>query len=190
MENNRDLPQKISLEDYGGDYHRYIDAIYEVFKNDFIIHKTTFGSCQLNLKFNPIFKDRAYTFYHMTHKGEIENEREPDLRRCECIPWARPAIEKTEEWELKIWEQERGGKHRICIWLDNCDDIDYFVILDVRSNYILLWTAFVSEYNHDTRKKEKEYNQWLKENNNKRYSPNELVAKIRDSIIKEQRSPK
>ena len=101
-----------------------------------------------------------------------------------------PTIENAEKWVLKFWEQERGGKHRICIWLDNSEDIDYFVILDVRISFILLWTAFVSEYKHDTRKKEKEYNQWLIENNNKKCTPNDLVSKIMNTIIKKQKSPK
>ena len=63
------------------------------------------------------------------------------------------------------------------------------MILDVRISFILLWTAFVSEYKHDTRKKEKEYNQWLIKNDNKKYTPNELVSKIMN-IIEKQKSPK
>lgn len=190
MENNRNLPLKICLEDYAGDYHKYIDAIYDVFKHDFINHKTTFGSHQLKLKYHPIINDRAYTFYHMTNKGEVEDDRKFDPKRCERMPWARPTIENAEKWVLKFWEQERKGKHRICIWLDDCENVDYFVILDVRSSFILLWTAFVSEYKHDTRKKEKEYNQWLIKNDNKKYTPNELVSKIMNTIIKKQKSPK
>ena len=63
MGNNvRTLPRKIFLEDFGGNYQSYIDAVYEVFKADFILHKTTFGSHQLRLKFNPIFQDRALHF--------------------------------------------------------------------------------------------------------------------------------
>jgi hypothetical protein len=48
----------------------------------------------------------------------------------------------------------------------------------------------VSEYKHDTRKKEKEYINWLTENNNRKYSPNELVLKIMGDIIEKQKSPK
>lgn len=45
------------------------------------------------MKVHPEFQDRAYTFYHMTHKGNVENERVPDLRRCERMPWAKPTVE-------------------------------------------------------------------------------------------------
>lgn len=55
------------------------------------------------VKCNPLYQNRAYTFYHITHEGEVENERIPDLRRCECMPWARPVIEHAESWNLKFW---------------------------------------------------------------------------------------
>ena len=191
MEENRILPQKILLEDYGGDYHRYIDAVYTIFKNDFIKHKTLWGTHKLNLKFNPIFQDRAYTFYHMTHEGEVEDERTPDLRRCECLPWAKPTLQNTQLWQLKFWRQERkNSKNRICIWLDNEDDIDYYVILEVRESYVLLWTAFVSEYSNSTKKKEKEYLNWARKDGNINHTPDSLIAEIQGEIaIKKQESP-
>lgn len=191
MEENRILPQKILLEDYGGDYHSYIDAVYTIFENDFIKHKTSWGTHRLNLKFNPIYQDRAYTFYHMTHEGEVENDRIPDFRRCECMPWAKPTLQNTQLWKLKFWRQERKySKNRICIWLDNEQDIDYYVILEVRESYVLLWTAFVSEYSNNTKKKEKEYLNWARKDGNKNHTPDSLIAEIQGEIaIKKQGSP-
>lgn len=171
------LPQVICLEDYGGDYKAYIDAIYRVFSIDFIRRKAHFGSNEIRLKFNPLFQERAYTFYHMTHEGENENERTPDLRRCERMPLARPTITKTEEYGLRFWEQERNGKHRICIWLDVDDGENYFVILDVRKTYVLLWTAFYATYTNTAAKKAKEYQEWL-ERVDHPLTPDELVADI------------
>ena len=81
------LPSKIYLQDYSGDYTRFIDAVYKVFEKDFVKYHPYFGKYRLGLKYHPKFQDRAYTFYHMTHKGDIESERIPDLRRCECMPW-------------------------------------------------------------------------------------------------------
>lgn len=66
MVDYNNIPKKICLEDYGGNYKDYIDAIYAVFERDFILHKTKFGSHKLSLKFNPKFQDRAYT-------GSVEN---------------------------------------------------------------------------------------------------------------------
>lgn len=183
MEENRILPEKIYLTSYGGNYLAYIDAVYDIFKRDFIDTKATFGSHKLNLKFNPIYQERAYTFYHITHEGMNEDERTPDLRRCECMPWARPSIENTDEWELKFWRQQRtNSKNRVCIWLDDYNDTDYFIVLEVRSAYVLLWTAFVSEHGHQTRAKEQEYNQWRRKANNTIYTPDSLIEEIQKEI--------
>ena len=160
-----DLPEMILLEDYGGHYATYINAVYDIFYNDFIRDKTRFRGEVLKLKKLPIVNNRECTFYHMTHKGEDESDRKPDLRRCERLPWAKPIIEKCDEFKLKIWTQKRKGKDRLCIWLELVDEPDYFVVLDIRKNYKLIWTAFVIEYNHQKRKKEKEYQDWLKKQN-------------------------
>ncbi len=110
------------------------------------------------MKVHPEFQDRAYTFYHMTHKGNVENERVPDLRRCERMPWAKPTVEiLPQKGEVKCWEQTRSGKHRVCIWLEVDDGDNYFVVLDVRKTFVLLWTAFYADYPHQVRKKAKEY---------------------------------
>lgn len=174
------LPKIITLVEHGGDYHSYINAIFEVFDKDFNKHKTKFGSHTLNYKYHVAFQNRAYTFYHMTHKGNVETERIPDLRRCERMPWARPTIERAEEFNLKFWESERKGKSRVCIWLDVSNGDDYFVILEVRKECVLLWTAFYADYSHEVRKKQKEYNNWLTSVGGVQKSPDELIKNIRD----------
>ncbi|MBI4946133.1 MAG: hypothetical protein HY840_07005 [Bacteroidetes bacterium] len=156
------LPELILLEDFEGDYTKFIEFIYSVFQSDFIKHKTGFRGEELRLKWHPVYLDKAYTFYHMTHKGEDEQNRIPDLRRCERLPWAKPVIENCDKWNLKIWPQNRKGASRLCIWLELKGEPDYFVILDIRKNYKLLWTAFVAEYEHEKRKKQKEFEEWLK----------------------------
>ena len=183
MEDKRILPHKIFLEDYRGDYKRYIDAVYAVFERDFIRHKTRFGSHKLNLKYNPLFQDRAYTFYHITHTGEVESERIPDLRRCECMPWARPTIENVSNWQLKFWKQKRqNSSNRVCICLENEIDVDYFLVLEVRVTYLLLWTAFVCERSHEKAKKMKEYQAWVETNDNKKYTPDSLIKEIQQTL--------
>ena len=175
---NRNLPDKIYLTDFGGNYTAFIDALYDIFQRDFIRNKTYFGSHKLELKFHPMFQDRAYTFYHITHEGEDETNRTPDLRRCECMSWANPVVENAEIWELRFWKQYRKKGIRVCIWLDNDEDVDYFVVLDVRKTYVLLWTTFVAERTHEKNKKEREYNQWLKKTAEKVYTPDMLIEEI------------
>lgn len=178
------LPDMISFNDYGN-WDVYIDTLYEIFRKDFIESKPHVDSIRFGLKYNPSFQNRAYTFYHMTHKGEDEKNRIPDLRRSERLPWCRHTIEHTDSYNLRFWEEERKGKHRICIWLEACDqkghveiENNYFVILDVRKEYVLPWTAFCAEKHHNIRKKEKEYNKWLSSVEGKQYTLEELIKEI------------
>lgn len=180
------LPEKIFLEDFRGNYKAYIDAVYEIFEKDFIVNKSAFGSHILRLKFHPEFQNRAYTFYHMTHKGDVESEREPDLRRCECIPWARPTIENVQEWSLKFWRQSRQrSSNRVCIALET-ENETYFVILEVRETYVLLWTAFLCEFRHQLKKKMKEYEEWKNGEGKHINTPDELIALIQTAIKKQE----
>lgn len=156
------LPDIVCLNDFGGDYDAFIDAVYAIFERDFVKYRPIFRGKKLALKHHPEYQGRAYTFYHMTHQGSDEQNRTPDLRRCERISYAKPVIENCDKWNLKIWPQIRDGKHRVCIWLEVEGEPDYFVILDVRENYILPWTAFVAEHKHQTRKKQREYEEYLK----------------------------
>lgn len=181
----KNLPEKIYLESYNGNYSQFIDKVYQVFKHDFIDSKPHVENLVFRLKLNPKYQDRAYTFYHMTHEGNDEKNRIPDLRRCERMPWYRPGIENTEIFSLNFWEEERKGKNRICIWLEVNDDEtinhwnnNYFIILDVRDYYILPWTAFCAEYHNQVIKKQKEYNEWKKSVGNKNYTLYSLAVEI------------
>ena len=182
------LPKIIELNEFGGNYRLYIDAVYEVFFEDFINHEAFFGSKKLLLKSNPRFQNRAYTFYHMKHKGENEDERTPDLRRCERIGWAKPCIENVDLWSLKFWRQSRKrSENRVCILLDVEDDHDYFVVLEVRETYVLLWTAFVSIHPHETRKKLKEYTIWKAGMGANINTPDQLIGQIQAEIESKRR---
>lgn len=140
------------------------------------------------LKSNPRFQNRAYTFYHMTHKGENEDERTPDLRRCERIGWAKPCTENVDPWNLKFWRQSRKrSENRVCILLDVEDDHDYFVVLEVRKTYVLLWTAFVSIHPHETRKKLKEYTIWKAGMGANINTPDQLIGQIQAEIENKRR---
>ncbi len=182
------LPHIIELNEFGGNYTAYIDAVYDIFYKDFIKHKVYFGSHELKMKFTPLFQDRAYTFYHMTHEGKIESERLPDIRRCERIGWAKSCIENVESWDLKFWRQSRkNSENRVCILLDVLEDYDYFVVLEVRETYVLLWTAFISAYSHETRKKLKEYDLWKSGKGANINIPDELITLIQTDIKSKRR---
>jgi len=151
------IPALIKLADYGGDWGKYLDAVYQFFKKDFVDSQPKFQGEQLSLKRHPIIEGKEATFWHMISEGKYEPDRLPDLRRCERIRWPRPIIESQEqEPRLKIWENTRDGEIRICIWL-SFDTEDYLVVLAKRTGYLLFWTAYPLTRENTKRKLQKEY---------------------------------
>lgn len=148
------LPPLVTLNEYKGNWEEYLEAIYAYFKADFIDSTTYFKGTRIALKKHPLFQNKEYVFWHVTSEGKIENERTPDFRRCERIRWIRPIIEHPDDPAIKIWENQRKGDNRICLWLE---DEKYLVVLAKRTGYILLWTAYLVTRSHQQQKLQREY---------------------------------
>lgn len=161
MENNMcfELPALIKLEDFGGDFHKYLEAVYECFKKDFVNRKPVFRGIRLGLKRIPLSQDKEATFWHMTSEGDDEATRVPDLRRMERIRWPACMINRSEHPKLKVWENTRGGKTNILIFHE---DEGYLVVLRRGKDYLLPWTAYLVEYKARKEKLLKEYEAYIK----------------------------
>ncbi|KZN15316.1 hypothetical protein [Marinomonas sp. TW1] len=148
------LPDLVLFNDYDGDWNRYLNAIYTYFKADFVISKPIFRGVRLGLKRYPEYDGKSATFWHMTSTGDDESERIPDFRRCERIRWPKPIIENDQHSSLKVWAELKGKNKRIHIWYEQ---EGYLVVLDDRGDYILPWTAFYVEREHERRKYNKRW---------------------------------
>lgn len=153
-----ELPEIIEMNDFGGDYHAFNEAVYQIFKNDFVLNKPVFNGKKLGLKKHPIVDGKAYTYYHFTHSGDIENDRKPDFRRMERMGYPKPIINSSKCVTLKVWRNKRGTKDRIVI-LHEAEK--YVVVLDDRKDYILPWTAYFIEYKNQLRRFLKEYDKYI-----------------------------
>src|SRR5690606_25436480 len=153
------LPSLVLLKDSKGDWQEYLNVLYEIFKSDFINSKCQYRGIKIAIKKHPQIDNKEATFWHLISEGKEEDERTPDLRRCERIRWPKPIIEKVPDKEIKVWQNKRGGETRLCIWLENAE---YLVVLVERKNYLLLWTAYTVTKNHRKRKWQKEYESSVK----------------------------
>jgi len=153
------LPPLVLFSDYGGDWDRYLDALYAWFKRDFIDSKPVFQGRRLGLKRHPMTYGKEATFWHMTSEGMEEKNRTPDLRRCERIRWPKPVIEHSEDQKVKLWVSVKRNEDRIHIWLE---DEDYVVVLADRKGFLLPWTAFLVKRDHTRRKLRNEYEAYWK----------------------------
>lgn len=154
-----ELPSLITLEEYNGNFSAYFEAVYQIFKRDFVDSKPNFQGTRLGLKKYPLVDGKEYTFYHITHKGDVENNREPDLRRMERIRYPKPMIDNSTNMILKVWRNKRKGKDRILIFHES---ESYLVVLADRGNYILLWTTYYIKESNRKRRLLKEYETYIK----------------------------
>ncbi len=153
------LPPLVLFGEYGGNWNAYLDAIYQWFKQDFIDSKPVFQGRRLGLKRHPMTHGKEATFWHMTSEGMEEENRTPDLRRCERIRWPKPVIEHADDPKVKYWVSVKRNEDRIHIWLE---DLDYVVVLADRRRFLLPWTAFLVTREHTRAKLRKQYEAYWK----------------------------
>src|SRR3954470_4913744 len=153
------LPALLRLSDCGGDWHRYREILYEAFCKDFVQSCPAFRNQAVRLKRHPVIEGKEATFWHFVTEGSNEADRMPDLRRCERIRWPRAIIERSDDPSLKVWENERHGDRRICLWLER---EEYLVVLADRGTFVLPWTAYLVTEAHRKRKLQNEYEDYLR----------------------------
>lgn len=157
------LPDLIDFNEYGN-WDAYLEVIHEVFLNDFVRQKPIWPGKRFSLKRYPEHGGKSITFWHFISEGQIEEERLPDLRRCERIAWPRffidsfPDREPSSTDQIAWWKNKRGRETRLLLALN---DFSYIVVMAERSDYIMPWTAYPVLQSHRQRKLEKEYwNYW------------------------------
>jgi hypothetical protein len=148
------LPDLLELKDCNGDWNAYLEAIYAVFRVDFINSIPKFNGLPVRHRRHPLVRNKEATFWHIIAEGNIEEERTPDLRRCERIRWPKPVIEQARIRGIKIWKNKRGSQTCICLWVEAAE---YLVVLAERDTYVLFLTAYCVSREHTKQKLEKEY---------------------------------
>lgn len=143
------LPDLIYLDDYNGDWSKYQQAVYQVFLNA-LVDKLTFLGLPVSCKYFKPINGMHRSFWHIiTNNPERsinDEDRIPDIRRCERIKWIAHIITHSNDSNISCWENKRGNNINTVLWLEA---ENYMVILSKRKNYYLLTTA----YQHEERKR-------------------------------------
>jgi hypothetical protein len=137
------LPEILSVD---GDWKDLLERLYAVFEHDF-----KHGRPRLN-EFEVWWdrKKRDETgyeegFYHLIEREEkVTMRRLFDPRRAECLSWAAPTINNSNDTEVKVWDyREADGKTNTYVWLHQWD---YVIILRKKAMrvgpVVFLVTAF------------------------------------------------
>jgi len=150
----------ITLEQYDKSWEKYNNKLYEIFVRDFIDNVLFFENKKVKVRINPKQDNYEHAFIHLTcistKMSDDPNDRIPDLKRCERLEWNREIIENYICQDncigcKKILYYEHYYKNNVRVTLVFVD-VRFKVILEKRSNYILLITGYYIEFNHTLRR--------------------------------------
>ncbi len=147
------LPDLIYLNDYGGNWKKYIDYVFSVFYADFIQSQPKLENKWVRCRRDPLFDGKEAGFWHCTSDGPDESNRIPDLRRCERIGWVKAIIENCNSDDILFWKAKRKAEVRVKLWFNE----EYLVVLGARNKVFQLITAYCTDREHTKRKLKKEY---------------------------------
>lgn len=131
------LPDLMPLQ---GEWSDYVDSIYQVYVDQIANGGLTFSGLRISCQFRPESQGKHFGFWHVISEGEAEDDRLPDLRRCERITWISYLIANVEtDNEISWWENKRGRDTHVVIWHES---ENFVVILAERNGYYMLKTAY------------------------------------------------
>lgn len=138
-----DLPDLIPFD---GDWETYVDRLYRIYMREIVNGRLTFSGLPIRSRYHPPSRGKGSGFWHVIQEGPSEEERLPDLRRCERISWISWIIKNvSKEDRISWWEERRGSSVDVLIWLEI---EDYLVVLSKRRKYYLLKTAYLANRPH------------------------------------------
>jgi hypothetical protein len=135
-------PDLVSLGAFGGDWTAYESELNRIFINEIARGGIEFRGVRVNCHRMPETAGRWASFWHLVQEGRVENDRTPDLRRCERIRWVRWVIENAASHaEIDEWQNTRGAEINTLLWYRE----EYLVVLAQRNGYWLLRTAYCTD---------------------------------------------
>lgn len=152
------LPGLLLLDNYSGSWQRYEDEVYSRFYRDFIESRPVFQGLPVKVT-KQLVRGKERNYWHLIQEGRIEEDRIPNLRRCERIGWIRAIIQHSDDSRIKKWSKKVRRRTRHLLWFE---EAEYLVVLEKRSNSWILWTAYCTSREHTKRRLRKEYHRSLK----------------------------
>lgn len=155
---------------FDGNWLKYQNSLTNYFYKNLYNMKVTYNNLKVSLKRDPVYQDVPGSFYHLTCKGikknSEEEEREPDLRRCERLHWIKPLLENNHSINncpcncVRVYEKYHNGDNTINFLFE---EGRYLVVLGKRNGYYLLKTAFYIEYDNRLKREIKAYENYIKQ---------------------------
>lgn len=137
------LPDIVTLLEFSGNWDVYIEEVYRIFLHDMVekglVYKKTLVRLTNEGKY---YEGKLELFWHIV-QGDGINEKKPELRRLERVPWIKPVAGNSDSSNVYIWQERKGHEIREHILLDDKSGANYLIVLSVReytkySDYYLI----------------------------------------------------
>jgi len=146
-------PGLILFNNFGGDWTAYEAELHRIFIAEIARGGLAFRDVQVNCRRLPETAGRWASFWHLVQEGRVEDDRTPDLRRCERISWVRWVIENAPtHLGIDEWQNTRGTEVNTLLWYRE----EYLVVLAQRQGYWLLRTAYCTDQSGRIRQLQRE----------------------------------
>ncbi len=137
------LPSKLTDDLFHSDVEKYKEALYKVFKRDFVDGDVAFDGKKVDIIHEKFYEGKERSFWHIISEGEEDTSRTPISWRAEVLPLIKPLLQdQNKDCEhFLLWKKyhDKTKKDRYYIW---CTAVDIMIVLEDRKNYYKLITAY------------------------------------------------
>lgn len=135
-------PPLLPFTAFGGNWNTYETELHGIFVAELACGALQFRGVRVGCRRHPEAAGRWASFWHLVQEGRVEDDRTPDLRRCERIRWVRWVIENAgNHADIEEWQNLRGTEINTLLWYRE----EYLVVLAQRHDFWLLKTAYCTE---------------------------------------------
>ena len=135
-------PALLLFDTFNGDWEAYEHQLYRIFVAEIAGGDLQFRGKKVSCRRTPEIAGRWAAFWHLVQEGRVEDDRMPDLRRCERLSWIRWVIQNAGKHpEIDEWKNTRKNEKSTLLWYRE----EYLVVLAQRRNYWLLKTAYCTD---------------------------------------------
>lgn len=138
-------PELLRLDDdeFDGNWVDYERELYRIFETEVKDGNLQYRGLPVKCRRDPETQGKWASFWHLIQRGPVEDDRLPDLRRCERIRWIRWVIENADNHtEIDVWRNKRPHGANMLLWFRE----EYLVVLGKRKDNWLLRTAYFTEH--------------------------------------------
>ena len=146
------IPPLFKFSDCGGNWIKYEAVLYDIFINKIARGGLSIKGVPVNCRRHPESRRKWFSFWHLIQEGKREDERTPELRRCERVIWIPYIINAFENDPNIDWWKNKRSNCNLLLWYRE----EYLVVLEIRKEYYLLKTAYYTNQEHRIKSLRKE----------------------------------